>query len=169
MTDAFQAPKLERNPTEPLLAEAEAAGAVKKLAILPPPAHPPRGTRPLTKHGQVVGPFSELQQQIAEQVVALEDSVHHQKQDLATAMSHLPEMRERINWLIASFYEQSKKDESVRERLSRHEAAIGSLTDSMQSMNDQHAKMRDQQERWQSALDEVIGSLMRAKAALSNE
>ncbi len=167
MTDAFGAPKLDRNSPESSLAEAEAIGAVKKLAILPPPAQSQRDTRPITNLGKVFGQFAELQQQIAEQVVALEDSVHHQKQDLAAAMSQLPEFRERINWLIASFYEQSKKDEAVRDRLSRHDAAIESLSESMQIMRDQHARMRDQHERWQSAFDDVIECMVRAKAAMS--
>jgi hypothetical protein len=161
MTDAFQAPKPERMMESPQL-EAEALGAVKKLAILPPPTHQARDSRPVTNLGKVFGQFAELQQQIAEQVVALEDSVHHQKQDVAAAMAQLPELRERINWLIASFYEQSKKDESVRERLTRHDTAIEGLLEAVRVMN-------DQQTRWQSALDEVIESLLRAKAALAKE
>lgn len=163
MSDAFGAPKLERTTEEPL-AEAEAAGAIRKLAILPPPAHTTRerDPRPVTNLGRVFGQFAELQQQIAEQVVALEDSVQNQKHDLATAMAQLPELRERINWLIASFYEQSKKDESVRDRLSRHDSAIEVLAQSVRAMH-------EQQTRWTSALDEVIASLLRAKAALSNE
>lgn len=163
MSDAFGAPKLERTIEEPL-ADAEAAGAVRKLAILPPPAHTTRerDPRPVTNLGRVFGQFAELQQQIAEQVVALEDSVQNQKHDLATAISQLPELRERINWLIASFYEQSKKDESVRDRLSRHDSAIEVLAESVRAMH-------DQQSRWTAALDEVIASLLRAKASLSNQ
>jgi uncharacterized coiled-coil DUF342 family protein len=142
--------------------EAEAIGAVKRLTILPPPAHPARDSRPVTNLGKVFGQFAELQQQIAEQVVALEDSVHHQRQDVATATAQLPELRERINWLIASFYEQSKKDESFRERLMRHDAAIEGLAENVRVMHEQQA-------RWQMAFDEVIASLVRAKTALSKE
>jgi uncharacterized coiled-coil DUF342 family protein len=157
MPDAFQAPKPDR--TEPPLSEAEAVGAVKKLAVLPAPTNPLREARPVTNLGKVFGQFAELQQQIAEQVVALEDSVHHQRQDLATAMAQLPELRERVNWLIASFYEQSKKDESVRERLSRHDAAIAELTETVRAMGAERM-------RWQTAFDEVIESLVRARTAL---
>jgi hypothetical protein len=142
--------------------EAEAAGAVKKLAILPTPAHPAREARPVTNLGRVFGQFAELQQQIAEQVVALEESVHHQKQDVAAAMAQLPELRERINWLIASFYEQSKKDESVRDRLSKHETAIESLTETVRGLSERNG-------RWHAAFDEVIASLVRAKAAMSHD
>lgn len=159
MTDAFGLPKPDRNLPEPSLSEAEAVGAVKKLAILPPPAHPPRDSRPVTNLGKVFGQFAELQQQIAEQVSALEDSVHHQKQDVAAAMAQLPELRERINWLIASFYEQSKKDETVRDRLNAHDEAIDTLSATVRAMT-------DQQTRWEAAFDDVIASLVRAKAAI---
>src|SRR3954470_380028 len=151
MMDALGQPKVEDVEQEsPAPRNEDTLG--KKLAILTMPAI--RDTRPITNLGKVFGQFAELQQQIGEQVVALEDSVHHQKQDLAAAMSQLPELRERINWLIASFYEQSKKDETVRDRLSRHDAAIESVTESMQMMRDENARMCDQQERWQAALDE---------------
>jgi septal ring factor EnvC (AmiA/AmiB activator) len=160
MTDAFGAPKPDRTIGEIPLLDAEAAGATKNLTVLPPPAHVPRDSRPVTNLGRVFGQFAELQQQIAEQVVALEDSVHQQKQDLAAAMAQLPELRERINWLIASFYEQSKKDESVRDRLNRHDAAIEGLTETVRYMQEQQA-------RWQAAFDEVIAGLVRAKAAFS--
>jgi hypothetical protein len=163
MTDVFGAPKLERIGVEPL-AEAEAAGAVKRLTILPAPVHTPRDRdpRPVTNLGRVFGQFAELQQQIAEQVVALEDSVYNQKQDIAATVAQLPELRERINWLIATFYEQSKKDESVRDRLTRHDSAIEVLAESVRAMH-------EQQSRWAAALDEVIGSLVRAKTALTSE
>lgn len=160
MTDAFQAPKPERIAESPQL-ETEGLGTVKKLAILPPPAQV-RHTRPVTNLGKVFGQFAELQQQIAEQVVALEDSVHHQKQDVAAAMAQLPELRERINWLIASFYEQSKKDESMREHLARHDTAIEGLVDAVRIMN-------EQQMRWQTAFDEVIASLVRAKTTIAKD
>lgn len=160
MSDGYGAPELDRVTGEPPLSEDETPGAANKIAVLPPPAHPARDTRPVTNLGKVFGQFVELQQQITEQVTALEDSVHHQKQDLAAAISQLPELRERINWLIASFYEQSKKDESVRDRLSSHDAAIESLTETVRSLQDQQA-------RWQTAFDEVISSFGRAKAALT--
>ena len=160
MTEPAGAPKLERAAIDSLTADSEFAGAARKLAVLPAPAHPSRESRPVTSLGKVFGQFADLQQQIAEQVVALEDSVHHQKQDIAAAIAQLPELRDRINWLIASFYEQTKKDESVRDRLSRHDAAIEGLMDTVRVM-------RDQQARWVGAFDDVIASLTRAKQALA--
>jgi predicted nuclease with TOPRIM domain len=71
----------------------------------------------------------------------------------------LPELRERINWLVASFYEQSKKDEGVRERISRHDSEIENLNETVRAM-------RDQQARWEGALDEMIESLKRVRAAI---
>src|SRR5438067_3127260 len=142
--------------------EAEQAGAVKKISVLPTPAHEPRDPRTVTNLGKVFGQFAELQLQIAEQVVVLEDSVHHQKQDLATAIDQLPELRERINWLIASFYEQSKKDESVRDRLNRHDGTIETLVETVRTM-------QEAQKQWQLAFDEVISGLLRAKAAMGSK
>src|SRR4051812_34018429 len=104
----------------------------KKLAVMPAPA---RDTRSITNLGKVFGQFSELQQQITEQVGALEDGVHHQKQDIAAVMAQLPEIRERIDWLIAGFYEQSKKDESVRERLAQQQANIDSLANTVKALH----------------------------------
>jgi uncharacterized coiled-coil DUF342 family protein len=119
---------------------------------------PPHRERPVTDLGKVFGQFAELQQQIAEQVVSLEDSVHQQRQDLAVAMSQLPEIRERINWLIASFYEQSQKDESVRETLNRHDAALSTLTEAVRAIH-------QAQTQWQSAIEDLLGSLTRVKAS----
>jgi uncharacterized coiled-coil DUF342 family protein len=127
----------------------------KKLAVMTPPPH---RDRPVTNLGRVFGQFAELQQQIAEQVVALEDSVYQQRQDLALAMAQMPDIRERINWLIASFYEQSRKDESVREKLTRHDAALATLTEAVRAIQQAQAQ-------WQSAIEDLLGSLTRAKAA----
>jgi hypothetical protein len=126
----------------------------KKLAIMAPPPH---RERPVTNLGKVFGQFADLQQQIAEQVIALEDSVYQQRQDLALAMAQMPDVRERINWLIASFYEQSKKDESVREKLNRHDAALATLTEAVRSLH-------QAQSQWQSAIEDILSNLARAKA-----
>jgi len=160
MTDAAGAPKADRSTEECPFWEADEVGAVRKLAILPAPAHPPRESRPVTNLGKVFGQFADLQQQIVEQVVALEDSVTSQKHEIAAAMAQLPELRERVNWLIAGFYEQGKKDELVRDRLSRHDTAIEGLLDTVRVM-------REQQAGWLAACDDVITSLTRAKQALA--
>ena len=160
MTDEFEEPKVERGPAERSPAEAEADEGGKKLAIFPPPAHPARDARPVTNLGKVFGQFAELQHQIAEQVIALEDSVNHQKQDVAAAVAQIPALRDRIDWLASTFYEQTKKDETLRDRLTRQDADIESLTESVRALQEQHA-------RWETALDDVIASLVRAKSAVA--
>jgi uncharacterized coiled-coil DUF342 family protein len=125
----------------------------KKLAVM---ALPAQRERSITNLGKVFGQFAELQQQMAEQVVALEDSVYQQRQDLAAAISELPEIRERINWLIASFFEQNKKDELMREKLNRHDATLATLVEAVRSIH-------EAQTQWQSAMEDILGSLVRAK------
>lgn len=155
MTDAMGLPQLEISDSGAEMEEMSPVGLPKKLAIMNPPPH---RERPVTNLGKVFGQFAELQQQIAEQVVALEDSVYQQRQDLAVAMSQLPDIRERINWLIASFYEQSKKDESVREKLNRHDVTLATLAEAVRSIH-------QAQTQWQAAMEDILGSLMRAQAA----
>ena len=158
MTDAFGAPKLERPAAD--LPAAEADGAIKKLTVVPPSSHSLRDPRPVTNLGKVFGQFAELQQQIAEHVGALEDSVYHQKQEIAAAVAQLPELRERINWLIASFYEQSKKDEAIRERLGSQDTRLEGVANSVRILELRQAQ-------WESAFDDIIAGLLRAKAAFA--
>jgi hypothetical protein len=153
MTDAMGLPLVEMSDTTTQPEEVGFVAMPKKLAIMAPPPH---RERPVTNLGKVFGQFAELQQQIAEQVVALEDSVYQQRQDLALAMAQMPDVRERINWLIASFYEQSKKDESVREKLNRHDAALATLTEAVRSLH-------QAQNQWQSAIEDILSKLARTK------
>jgi len=156
MSDAV-GPKLDPPEGSSIQDDAEVSGWPQKLTVMSPPVY--REARPVTNLGKVFGQFAELQQQIAEQVVALEDSVHHQREEIASAVAQLPELRERINWLIASFDEQSKKDESVHDRLNRHDAALATLFDLTKSV-------QETQGRYHTAIDEVVTSLLRAKAVL---
>jgi len=154
MTDETGLPLMERlGPMMPV-EDSEVIAGPKNLAIMAPPAH---RERPVTNLGRVFGQFAELQQQIAEQVVALEDSVYQQRQDLAQAISQLPDIRDRINWLIASFHEQSKKDESVREKLNRHDAALVTLAEAVRSIH-------QAQNQWQGAIEDLLRVLASAKA-----
>jgi chromosome segregation ATPase len=156
--DALGVPISDRPESTVPKDDGDVPGASKKRAVMNAPAE--RESRPVTNLGKVFGQFAELQQQIAEQVVSLEESVHHQRQDLASAVAQLPELRERINWLIASFNEQSKEDESIRERLNRHETTLSALTESTRTI-------QEIQGRWQAAIDEVIASLLKARAMLA--
>lgn len=153
--DAMEVPMVERSNSAADAEDQATLTGPKKLAIMAPPAY---RERPVTNLGKVFGQFAELQQQIAEQVVALEDSVHQQRQDLAATISQLPDIRERINWLIASFYEQSKKDESVREKLTRQDATLAALVEAVRSIH-------QAQTQWQAAMEEILSGLTKAKAA----
>jgi len=91
-------------------------------------------------------------------VEALEASVGEQRQELAAAITQLPEMKEKINWLITSLYEQGKKDEIVRERLERHDENIASLSEAVRGLCAVEA-------HWKSAIDQVIEILQQAQVA----
>ena len=99
-----------------------------------------------------------LQQQLVNQVEALEASLGGQRQELANVLAQIPEMREKINWLITSFYEQGKKDEIVRERLDRQDETFSSLTEAVRGLCAVQA-------HWKSAIDQVIEILQRAQSA----
>jgi septal ring factor EnvC (AmiA/AmiB activator) len=124
----------------------------RRLAVVPTPSR----ERPVANLGKVFGQFAELQQQIAEQVIALEDSVTEQRQDLALAIAQLPEIRERINWLIANFCERSKQDDSFREKVERHDATLAALVDAVKTIH-------QAQSQWQAAMEELLSGLMRAR------
>jgi hypothetical protein len=63
--------------------------AGRKLTILPPPPQH-REPRPVTNLGRIFGQFAELRQQMAEQVVALEDSVYLQNRISRRRMRSCP-------------------------------------------------------------------------------
>jgi hypothetical protein len=77
----------------------------------------------------------ELQQQFGTQMVSIEEGIQQQRQELANNMSQLPEIREKLNWLIASFHEQGQQDSTLRETVARHETAIRSLCESQARWN----------------------------------
>jgi septal ring factor EnvC (AmiA/AmiB activator) len=127
----------------------------QKLVIVP--SQTARDPRPVTGLAKVFGQFTELQHQISGQVSELENSIEEQRQEVSSALSQLPEMRERINWLISSFWEQSKKDDVAREQLARHDASLQTLEETVHSLCAAQAQ-------WKSALEEVIDILLRARA-----
>ena len=71
---------------------------------------------------------------------------------------YLAEMKQKVNWLIASFYDQGKKDQDVRDRLDRLEAGMASLSDMMR-------KMCESQAQWRSSMDQVVEILVRARTS----
>jgi hypothetical protein len=88
---------------EPAPPEAlEAAANRQRLLVVAPPAIRTREGRPVTSLANVFGRFAEMQHMVVDQVIALEDSVNQQGQQLADLSAQLPDMKERINWLIAT-------------------------------------------------------------------
>ena len=130
------------------------AAGPRRVAVIPMPNR----ERPVANLGRVFGQFAELQQQIADQVIALEDSVSQQRQDLALAIAQLPEIRERINWLIANFYERSKQEDSLREKVERHDATLAAVVEAVKTIH-------QAQSQWQAAMEDLIAGLMRARTA----
>jgi hypothetical protein len=152
MTDPFG---ITRPAMDGQFSEALDELPVQRLVVVAPP--PAREPRPVTNIAKIFGQFSDLQQQIASQLSDLETSVYEQRQDVAATTAQLPEMRERINWLIASFWEQSRKDEAVREHLTGHDSRLTALEDTIHGLCTAHTE-------WKSAIDEVIDILLRARA-----
>ena len=99
-----------------------------------------------------------LLQQFGQRVEALESSVGEQRQEVSAALTELPEMREKINWLITSFSEQGRKDEIVQERVDRQDESIASLREAVRGLCEVQA-------HWKSAIDQVIEILQRAQTA----
>jgi len=112
----------------------------------------------LTNLSKVFGQFAELQQQIATQVAELEASFRGQREEFSSALDQMPEIRDRINWLIANLYDQANKEEAVSERLAAQEIAVASLERTVRGLVETTS-------RWNATMDEVIDALVRARSA----
>ena len=99
--------------------------------------------------------LSELQQRFGQQIGSLEEGIRQQRQELVNTLDQLPEIREKLNWLIASFYEQGKKEVSLRERVHRQETAIQDIARAVSSICESQA-------RWKAIMEELAGVLERA-------
>jgi uncharacterized coiled-coil protein SlyX len=129
-----------------------------RLLVVSPPASRTslKDGRPVTSLATVFGRFAEMQHLVGEQVIALEESVEHQGLQLAEVAEQLPDMKERINWLIATFYDEDRKEEALRERLSRQEANLAVVTDAVRSLCEAQAQ-------WRHTLDQLLEILGRAQ------
>jgi hypothetical protein len=115
-----------------------------------------RPARPITNLARVFGQFAEVQQQVAEQVIALEESLNQERQDAAAVAAELPELKERINWLIAGYYEQAQVNARVEERINRQHEDLAAVAATVQSLC-------DSQNQWQGTVDQLIQVLLRAR------
>jgi len=129
-----------------------------RLLVVSPPAGraPQKESRPVTSLATVFGRFAEMQHLVGEQVIALEESVELQGQQLTEVAEQLPDMKERINWLIATFYDEDRKEEALRERLSRQEANLAVVTDAVRNLCEAQAQ-------WKHTLDKLFEILGRAQ------
>jgi septal ring factor EnvC (AmiA/AmiB activator) len=144
----------------PGLAEPIDATAMRQrlLVVSPPSNRVPQRERPVTSLASVFGKFAEMQHQVTDQVIALEDCVEQQGQQLAEVAAQLPDMKERINWLIATYYEESRRSQDIRERLERQEAGLATLTDAVRGLCEAQAQ-------WKDTVGQLLQLLGRPQAA----
>jgi chromosome segregation ATPase len=129
------------------------------LVVNPPPGRTaPKEGRPVTSLAAVFSRFTEMQNLVGDQVIALEDSVQQQGRQLADVSAQLPDMKERINWLIASYYEDAQQSQSIRERLARQEAGLATLAEAVRGLCEAQAQ-------WKQTMDQLLQVLGRAQNA----
>lgn len=132
----------------------------QRLLVLSPSPNraPQREARSVTNLASVFSRFAEMQSLVGDQVIALEESVEQQGQQLSDLAAQLPDMKERINWLIATYYEEDLDRQSLRERLARQEAGLAALTTAVRGLCDTQAQ-------WRQTLDQLLQVLGRAQSA----
>jgi septal ring factor EnvC (AmiA/AmiB activator) len=135
---------------------AETPGNRQRLLVVSPPASRAgrKEGRPVTSLARVFGRLAEMQHLVGGQVTALEDSVTQQGRQLAELSEQLPDMKERINWLIASYYEESRQSQNMREALARQEAGLATLSETVRGLCEAQAQ-------WRQTLDRLLQILGR--------
>src|SRR5262249_42959227 len=71
--------------------------------------------------------LAELQQKLAKQVGVVESSLHRQQEDMDLAVSQIPDLKGKVNWLIASLYEQTSNNSATKERIEEVAADVAEL------------------------------------------
>ena len=130
-------------------------GNRQRLLVMSPPSKH-KEQRPVTSLATVFGRFSEMQHLVGDQVIALEEAVQEQGQQLAEVSAQLPDMKERINWLIASYYEDDLRSQALRDRLTRQEAGLASLTEAVRGLCETQAD-------WKQTIEQLLQVLGRAQ------
>ena len=118
----------------------------------------PKEGRPVTSLANVFGRFAEMQHLVGDQVIALDDSVQLQGQQLAEVSAQLPDMKERINWLIATYYEDDRASQDFRDRLARQEAGLATLTDAVRGLCEAQAQ-------WKHTFEQLLQILAGAQTS----
>jgi len=136
----------------------DASGNRQRLLVVTPLAHRnvSKEGRPVTSLATVFGRFAEMQHLVGDQVIALEESVEQQGKQLADVAAQLPEIMERVNWLIASYYEEARQAQALREKLARQDAVLATVTEAVQGLC-------ENQTDWKQTLDQLAQVLGRAQ------
>lgn len=138
----------------------DGAGNRQRLLVVSPPAD--RGVhkdgRSLNGLAAAFGRFAEAEHLMGEQVLALEDSVEQQGRQLTEMAAQLPDMKERINWLIANYYEEDVEAHAIRERLALQEVQLTNLTEAVRGLC-------ETQIQWRQTLEKFLQVLGRVQSA----
>jgi septal ring factor EnvC (AmiA/AmiB activator) len=152
MADPQTDPQDELSPP----AEIDNPTTRQRLLVVPPPPRTAQRGRPVTSLAAIFGRFAEAQHQVGDQVLALEDSIEQQGAQLADLAAQLPDVKERINWLIANYYEDGRQSEGIRERLARQEAGLAALTEAVRELCEVQAQCKQ-------TMDQLLQILGRAQ------
>jgi hypothetical protein len=135
---------------------ADSPGSRQRLLVVSPPSNRApnkdglnKDGRPITNLASVFSKFAEMQHLVGDQVIVLEESVQQQGQQLAEISAQLPDIKERINWLIASFYDENRETQSTLERLARQEAGLATLAAAVRGLCEAQAQ-------WKQTLDQLL-------------
>ncbi len=110
-----------------------------------------------TNFSNSIRQFFELQQRFADHFSGIADSVDAQHPHLIKAAAELPGIKERVNWLIANYYDQGKTNEALGARIERMEGSIASLAEAIRSMS-------EMQTVWKGTMDQFLEVMLRIRA-----
>jgi hypothetical protein len=149
-TDRLSPPAFaaERDPED-----TEQAAGRQRLLVVSPPAG--RAAGPGTNLANVFERFAETQHALGDQLVGLDGFLQQQGQQITELSAQLPDMKERINWLISSYYEDGRDARSFGERLARQEVGLAALTDTVRSLC-------EAQNQWKQTIEQLLQILARA-------
>jgi hypothetical protein len=150
-TERLSPPALAAEP-DPEVTD-QAAGRQRLLVVSPPAG---RAANPGASLATVFERFAETQHALGDQLVGLDGFLQQQGQQLTELAGQLPDMKERINWLIASYYEDGRDARSFGERLARQEVGLAALTDTVRSLC-------EAQNQWKQTIEQLLLILARAE------
>ncbi|HUB79195.1 MAG TPA: hypothetical protein VMB03_10385 [Bryobacteraceae bacterium] len=150
--------EVQEQTSEPF-STSDSTGNRQRLLVLNPAANRnlPKEGGAATNLAAVFGRFAEIEQLMGEQLIALEGMVQQQGEQLTEVSAQLPDIKERINWMIATYYESEQTSQSFRERLARQEAGLSTLAEAVHGLCDTQAQ-------WKQTLEQFLLVLGRAQS-----